>query len=120
MVKPFKKPKDPLDPTQAKPKIKQLTLRIDIDTREKAHRAARNLYEQTLSEFLMDKINRLIKEYEKELPRMQRIAEKERREAAKRAKEIKKEEKVLEKKRAGRPRKPQGCEKIYLIDIGMD
>ena len=50
----------------------------------------------------------------------ERIAEKERREAAKRAKEIKKEEKVLEKKRAGRPRKPQGCEKIYLIDIGMD
>jgi predicted metal-dependent hydrolase len=120
MVKPFKKPEDPLNPSQSKPKLKQLTLRIDIDTREIAHRAARNLYDQTLSEFLNGKIKKLISEYENELPRIKHIAEKERKEAAQRGREIKKEEAKLKTRRMGRPRKPQECERIYLIDIGMD
>ncbi|MDD9200793.1 hypothetical protein [Aliivibrio sp. S2MY1] len=109
MLKPLKKPST----TQ---KNKLITLRTDDTTRLNAHIAARALYEQTLSDFLSEKIQRLIKEYERELPLLQK-AEKKRKLQAEKGEVVE----VVEKKRLrGRPRKPQSTEVTHMVDIGMD
>lgn len=106
----------PLEKTKTTQKNKLITLRIDETTRLNAHIASRVLYEQTLSDFLTVKIQKLIEEYERELPLLQK-AEKKRLLQAKNGGVIE----VVESKRLrGRPKKPQSVEITPMVDIGMD
>lgn len=57
-----------------KQKNKILTLRVSQDTRDKAHKAAALLHDQTLSEFLTNKLDRLLFEYDREAPQILKIA----------------------------------------------
>lgn len=105
---------------QGKPpqKNKILTLRTDEETRSKAHLAARNLYDQSLSEFLTNKIERLLSEYERELPKIlkaQRQTQKQK--EMEDPKNNSNKETVIKKAPRGRPKINQSHNKMLVIDI---
>ncbi|MCD9517129.1 hypothetical protein [Photobacterium carnosum] len=50
----------------------KLTVRIDLDLRNKAHEAAKELEETTLSGYVIKQIERLVREHEKLKPKMKK------------------------------------------------
>lgn len=96
-----------------KQKNKILTLRVSQDTRDRAHKAAATLHEQTLSEFLTKKIDRLLFEYDRELPKIQKAA---------RQKEKNKQKEVAAKE-VPTPRADRDtfkAELLYFVDSGIN